>query len=68
VLLMFPSLLSHELAAAHQADLRREAFLAGGRRRHRPAVRPALTAAVQRVAAAFAGLRPAAAPRACVTC
>lgn len=65
---MFPSLMSHELAHAHQDDLRREAHLAGGRRRPDPVLRPALAAAMQRVAAAFAGLRPAVAPQACLTC
>ena len=65
---MFPSLLSHELASAHQDDLRREAHLAGGRRRPDPVLRPALAAAWSRLTTAFAGLRPVARPQACVTC
>lgn len=65
---MFPSLLSHELASAHQDDLRREAASGGRRPRRDPVVRPALAAAVQRVASAIPRLRPIASPRACVTC
>jgi hypothetical protein len=65
---MFPSLLSHELASAHQDDLRREAAAGGRRPRHAPVVRPVLAAAVRRVASAVPRLRPLTPPRACVSC
>lgn len=65
---MFPSLLSHELAQTRRDDLRRVSTLGADRPRRDPVVRPALAAAVERVAAAFSGLRPVARPQACVTC
>lgn len=62
---MFPSLLSHELALAHQDDLRREAALARRRRPHGPKWSVAV-AATLRVAVARSRPRPA--PGVCVAC